>query len=799
MSVQRGDLPRCSMRLAIISCLNGEEALDEKFRNCILKSSEMSAPVYLCILFNELSTCEWYLRTGKAVENQRKRLPNHDATRIRLESNKSQLNVRIILFEYEKEDRLHDTGVLSAEQVLSEFCDDQFLRVAVSQCKQLAQNYSFQLECFTVPCRNTVILLQVAAKIAEEAKTQFGGDESLLTPGALHRLAAVGGTSQLAQIPDSHLLSVLHHQHEAFPGRTPLLCAAAASVTGFCEGSEAHVEFAKMLISKGADPRATDSRRHSVLHCAVLSGNAALLSYLLERKLGVDINGTDNSSMTPLLLAVEEENSQLTEILLDNGATDQITDNSGCSALSMAVSAGNLDLVRILVKHKPQILLENNAKNYASIYWSAWKQGYQDICLFLLQEKFQLNEESISEAEKLNCLISQAKKKEFCKRVNSVNCNWRDWEGRTPLTVAASGGLRPSSKWLVKCAERLLQLNADVNASDLEGNTHLHLAASVGNLEVIKLLRRHGASLDKVNFCNATPLDVAEHKGQTAVRAVLEKSESPDVSADDAKPQVATPEQKGQCSKPDELATEQKSSENLPTRMSPSESSKRSRSEEKSVGYQISTSSQRKEKLFFIKTVRYAARKSQWEVVETLVKTAYDQKMKERCCIMAANFAAIKGQLDVVKFLVQTITDQRTRDQCCLRVSASAASKGQLDVVKFLVQTIAEQSTRDQCCLMAAASAASKGQLDMVKFLVQAISDKCMRDICCIETARLAATNGQLDVVKFLVQVVADKGRRYQLCMKAARYAARANQLEVMLASTRETIRNNFTPKVKNR
>uniref|UniRef100_A0A1I8HE04 ANK_REP_REGION domain-containing protein n=1 Tax=Macrostomum lignano TaxID=282301 RepID=A0A1I8HE04_9PLAT len=400
-----GDQPQCSMRVAVSSCLNGEdEAVNEELEHCIAESSKRSAPVYLCILFNEIRTCEWYLKTRKEVECQRKRLPNHDVTRVQVKSD-SGLKIRVILFDFQQGECYQDTGALPAEQVLSEFSDDQFLRAAVSKCEQLAQEHSFQLECFTVPCRNTAHMLQAAAEVAQEAQKQSAEAASPAhTPGALHFLAATGDASKLAQLLEADP-SVLQDPHKSFPHRTALLCAAAASVADFSQGSEAHAECFEILISRGADPQAADSRKHSVWHCAVLSNNIPLLNTLLANH-RADINSADGSCMTPLLLAVEEENAPVAEMLLDNGANSQLTDKAGQSALTMAVSAGNLELVKTVLKHEPEILRDSGAEKYASIYWSAWKQGYQDICLHLLHTKFGLTEHSISEAEKLNCLIS---------------------------------------------------------------------------------------------------------------------------------------------------------------------------------------------------------------------------------------------------------------------------------------------------------------------------------------------------------------------------------------------------------
>ncbi len=55
-------------------------------------------------------------------------------------------------------------------------------------------------------------------------------------------------------------------------------------------------------------------------------------------------------------------------------------------------------------------------------------------------------------------------------------------------------------------AELLIQLGADVHASEVSGRTPMHFAANNGHLDVIEVLIRHGARLDVRDNGGMTPL-----------------------------------------------------------------------------------------------------------------------------------------------------------------------------------------------------------------------------------------------------------------------------------------------------
>ncbi|KAK9758967.1 Ankyrin repeats (3 copies) [Popillia japonica] len=124
-----------------------------------------------------------------------------------------------------------------------------------------------------------------------------------------------------------------------------------------------------------------DNNERLLLHWAALSGNVKLVEYLLERKSPVDI-GDDNDS-TPLILAasagrkganVNHTTSQghsslqyacskawdeIVQLLLDNSADINIADVRGATPLHRAASKGNLTTVKILLKYKDKLKIDN--------------------------------------------------------------------------------------------------------------------------------------------------------------------------------------------------------------------------------------------------------------------------------------------------------------------------------------------------------------------------------------------------------------------------------------------------------
>jgi glutaminase len=72
--------------------------------------------------------------------------------------------------------------------------------------------------------------------------------------------------------------------------------------------------------------------------------------------------------------------------------------------------------------------------------------------------------------------------------------------------------------------QRLLVRGADVNASDYDGRTPLHLAASEGRLDAVNALIKLGAHPFSVDRWGNTPADDAGREGHHDVMALLQDS-----------------------------------------------------------------------------------------------------------------------------------------------------------------------------------------------------------------------------------------------------------------------------------
>ena len=65
-----------------------------------------------------------------------------------------------------------------------------------------------------------------------------------------------------------------------------------------------------------------------------------------------------------------------------------------------------------------------------------------------------------------------------------------------------------------------MQVGGNVDQSDFSGNTPLHVAASLGNAQLINLLVTAGADRTLKNLGGQTPLDFAKQKGHNEVYVV---------------------------------------------------------------------------------------------------------------------------------------------------------------------------------------------------------------------------------------------------------------------------------------
>jgi ankyrin repeat protein len=106
-------------------------------------------------------------------------------------------------------------------------------------------------------------------------------------------------------------------------------------------------EMVRFLLEKGADPNAEGAFFKTALDYAVKLGNLELARLLIDS--GANINRKARSDgKTPLMVAAENGNEQMVELLLERGADKAIQDNIGYTAKKYALMNGHLNVVKLL-------------------------------------------------------------------------------------------------------------------------------------------------------------------------------------------------------------------------------------------------------------------------------------------------------------------------------------------------------------------------------------------------------------------------------------------------------------------
>ncbi|KAI9710899.1 MAG: hypothetical protein M1820_002334 [Bogoriella megaspora] len=279
-----------------------------------------------------------------------------------------------------------------------------------------------------------------------------------------------------------------------------------------------HHDVVELLLQNRARVNARDDRNSTALHAASKLGDEMIVRLLIAN--GADFEAKDGELMTPLHYAASGDHDHVTEALLASKANIESLGKDNMTALSLACSAGAKQAAQVLLSRKANIKHKSDG-DMTSLHWAAYN-SHEEIVDLLLQQK-------------------------------RANVEVRNYEGRTPLHLAVqaqsfaatellirrgaaieaecSSSLRPlhyacknadlsltqlllGSGASIEATSRnksrnalhfailaeapqvvtlLLQSGAQIEARDLKGERGLTLAASNGNLEILRILLDHGA------------------------------------------------------------------------------------------------------------------------------------------------------------------------------------------------------------------------------------------------------------------------------------------------------------------
>jgi ankyrin repeat protein len=114
-----------------------------------------------------------------------------------------------------------------------------------------------------------------------------------------------------------------------------------------CVGTDKY-ETVKYLLDNGADALAINHRKETALMRAALFGDTATVALLLRK--GIDINARDQGGATALINAIENSNRAVVLQLLESGANPDLPVNISPSALCDAVIFNDTEVVKAILK-----------------------------------------------------------------------------------------------------------------------------------------------------------------------------------------------------------------------------------------------------------------------------------------------------------------------------------------------------------------------------------------------------------------------------------------------------------------
>jgi cytohesin len=385
--------------------------------------------------------------------------------------------------------------------------------------------------------------------IAAARAHQWEAVKLLIEKGAEVKAATLwGGTALGAAVGGRHMPTVelllakgAEVNAQERDGILPLAGAAYGGST----------DIVKLLLEKGANPNGRRDNGWTPLHMAAHKGGKThleVIRLLLANGANVDAVAADGA--TPFVAAARNGHLEAARLLLEKGANAHLVCQDGLTAALWAAkgfeggTAG--PMIDYLVENKLAGLDERTWNGRTILHLAA--QHNSATVKYALGKGLDVNARTITGYTPLHFAAARNDGKSLSLLLEAqADVDAATDNGCTPLHVAASGAelnfttgtlLLPENaknpRGQLAIAKLLLERGADPNKLarfcwlSNDGWTPLHLAAQIGDTEMIVLLLANKADIEaKSQNLRSTPLHVAAQHGQTAaVKLLLERGAS---------------------------------------------------------------------------------------------------------------------------------------------------------------------------------------------------------------------------------------------------------------------------------
>ncbi|UJR35409.1 hypothetical protein I4U23_028166 [Adineta vaga] len=248
---------------------------------------------------------------------------------------------------------------------------------------------------------------------------------------------------------------------------------------------------------------------NTALHVACKHNHLNIARCCLDA--GADVNSLNKEGNTPLFCAAEKFSKSCAKLLLEYGANISIVNNRKKTVSEICI---NEEFQQTLI----------TVSEFIASVMRALTQGDEQVLDRVITDHIEnrytlssLNSRFINGSTLLHtaCYFNNLPAVQRLVKLD-VNLDVRDFQGKTSLHRTRN----------IEIVKFLLECNADINATDSDGNTPIHAKCAGEHnkpleLEAIRVLHEYGAELDRCNLKGETCFHLAARKGNTEVLQLL--------------------------------------------------------------------------------------------------------------------------------------------------------------------------------------------------------------------------------------------------------------------------------------
>lgn len=287
---------------------------------------------------------------------------------------------------------------------------------------------------------------------------------------------------------------------------------AASELTDLCKKGD--VDRILLYIDGGIEVSAADFDGRTAAHVACSEGNMQIVERLIHAN--ADLSLLDRYGMTPLADAVHGGHTKVAHLIYRKGGTLKFDEEKAAAEMCRHSRRGDLERVRTLLETGCPI----NAADYdgrTALHLSASEGNVKIVTELLQHRELEMGPKDRWGGTPLSDAVREGHSVVAATLIErGATLGFDEMQTSGELCVRAARGD-------VDRIRLLLKGKCDPSAADYDKRTCLHLAASEGNMHVIRELLSHGVSVNNVDRWGGSPLADAVRHGHRQAAVELRK------------------------------------------------------------------------------------------------------------------------------------------------------------------------------------------------------------------------------------------------------------------------------------